>query len=387
MNLKFPDFSLVCHKKIEENGFDAWFVGGCVRDALLGRPFDDIDIATNATPDDIMRIFDKTVPTGVKHGTVTVLIDGQPIEVTTFRSEDGYMDSRHPNLVHFKTDIKEDLSRRDFTINAIAYHPSGKFVDIFDGSLDLKTGLIRCVNDPKTRFTEDSLRILRAFRFASQLSFKIEKETEEAALSLISNLKLLSGERILKELKKLVLGNNLSPFNKLINFSAFEFCGINKSSDDITLISNMKKLAEWRFSALLNLCGFEEALLKSVLKIDNKTLNYALKLREILSEEIPNSKLETKLLLSKYDSDIFELYCEYLTVVLQKENNLLKFYNEILKNNEPYKLTDLNITGNDILSLGFKGLEVGKQMDRLLKITIDNPEMNKKEILISLIKK
>lgn len=386
MNLSFPEFSLICHKKIEDNGFTAWFVGGCVRDALLGRPFTDIDIATNATPDDIIRIFDKTVPTGIKHGTVTVLIDNKPIEVTTFRSEDGYQDSRHPDTVHFKSDINEDLSRRDFTINAIAYHPSGKTVDLFGGLNDLKKGIIKTVNDPNARFKEDALRILRAFRFASKLDFKIEESTEKAAILLIDSLKFLSGERILKELKKLVCGNNLSPFQKVIDMGGLEFCGIFKSSADLNLILGVKNIPEFRLPAFLNLCGFDPILLKNALKIDNLTLNNTIMLSSILKEEVPKSKTDVKLLLSKYDNEIFELYLEFLIAQNFKTNKINEFYQETLKNNEPYKISHLDINGNDILSLGISGTNIGIEMNKLLNKVINNPELNKKEILISLIK-
>ncbi len=386
MNLSFPEFSLICHKKIEDNGFKAWFVGGCVRDAILGRPFYDIDIATNATPDEIISIFDKTVPTGIKHGTVTVLIDNQPIEVTTFRSEESYNDSRHPDAVHFKSDINEDLSRRDFTINAIAYHPSGETVDLFGGLNDLKKGVIKSVNDPSARFKEDALRILRAFRFASKLNFKIEENTEKAAISLLDSLKVLSGERILKELRKLVCGENLGPFKKVVSVGGLEFCGISKSLSDLNLVLKVKNTPEFRLPAFLNLCGFDPDLLKKTLKIDNLTLKNTVMLSSLLKEEIPKTKTEVKLLLSKFDKEIFELYLEYLMAQNSKIDRVKEFYLAVLDNNEPYKISHLDLNGNDLLLLGISGTKVGIKMNELLDKVIISPELNKKEILISLIK-
>lgn len=386
MKLNFPKFSLSCHKQIEDNGFSAWFVGGCVRDALIDRPFTDIDIATNAMPEDIIKIFDKTIPTGIKHGTVTVLIDGNSIEVTTFRCEEGYLDNRHPDTVHFKSDIKEDLSRRDFTINALAYHPRGELLDLFGGLDDLKNGIIKCVNQPSLRFTEDALRILRAYRFSSQLGFSIEEKTEKAAVSLIDNLKKLSGERIFSELKKLVCGNKIETIIPLISMGGLNFCGIKNDTTHLSLITNLPNVEEVRFASFLNICGFDCNLIKDVLKIDNKTLKFTTDLFEILKSEIPKNKTEVKKLLSKYDIAILEFYTEYLTKILSKDNNIKELLSEIRSKNEPYLISHLAISGNDIKLLGFKGEQIGEKMQFLLNLVINEPGLNNKEILISNIK-
>ena len=192
----------------EKNGCEAYLVGGCVRDMLTGTPPHDYDITTSAEPDYTMQLFEKTVPTGVKHGTVTVIYGGYSAEVTTYRSDGKYSDSRRPDSVTFVKTLKEDLARRDFTVNALAYSPSEGIKDYFGGSEDIEKKLLRAVGDPMRRFKEDALRILRLFRFSSVLGFEIEAETLNAALKSASLLKCISSERILEELEKTLAGVN-----------------------------------------------------------------------------------------------------------------------------------------------------------------------------------
>lgn len=196
--------------KLSKAGFEGYIVGGCVRDFLLGGTPTDYDITTSATPKDVTEIFsnDKVIPTGIKHGTVTVVKDGMPLEITTFRIDADYADNRHPDSVIFTKDLKGDLERRDFTVNAMAYNDKTGLVDIFDGQKDLENRIIRCVGDAHKRFNEDALRIMRAIRFSSVLGFEIEKSTKD---SIIKNKELLnnvSAERITVELKKLICGKN-----------------------------------------------------------------------------------------------------------------------------------------------------------------------------------
>lgn len=386
MNLNFPQFALFCIEKIEEQGFEAWFVGGCVRDALLNREFYDIDIATNAMPDDIIKIFEKTIPTGIKHGTVTVILDGNSIEVTTFRTEFDYTDSRHPGFVVFKSEITDDLSRRDFTINALAYHPKMQLLDAFGGVLDLNHHLIRCVNNPYNRFEEDALRILRAFRFACQLDFEIENETEKAAISLSKSLNLLSGERVFSEVKKVICSKNLSPFNKLIKTGCLEFFGINSPKEDLSVLNNLRNELDFRLPIFLNLCNFNQELLKDKLKIDNESLKTALTIRKIINSSTPKTKTDIKLLLSKYGTSVFEIYLEYLSIFKGDIQDLRSIFSDIIKNNEPYSLSQLAVCGEDIKALGFKGAEIGERLDLLLNKVIAEPGLNKKEVLISILK-
>lgn len=203
-----PDYALAVVERLESRGYEAYVVGGCVRDSLLGRQPNDWDVCTNALPEDVLRVFRRfhVIKTGLQHGTVTVMSDRQPVEVTTFRIDGNYSDNRHPDTVSFVSRVEEDLSRRDFTINAMAYSPTRGLVDAFGGQQDLAAGLIRCVGEPDARFNEDGLRIMRALRFAARFGFAIERET---AISVRRNRHLLenvSAERIFKELKGILVG-------------------------------------------------------------------------------------------------------------------------------------------------------------------------------------
>ena len=208
--MHIPEYAQKVIGALESSGCEAYLVGGCVRDYILGTDPTDFDITTSALPEDVKRIFASfnVIPTGEKHGTVTVISDGRPVEVTTFRVETGYSDGRHPDKVEFAARIEEDLSRRDLTINAIAYSPLRGYVDPRGGRNDIERQIIRAVGDPWHRFEEDSLRILRALRFSSVLGFEIEKETEVALFELKDGLSRISAERIFIELKKLLCGKN-----------------------------------------------------------------------------------------------------------------------------------------------------------------------------------
>jgi len=195
---------------LEAKGFEVYLVGGCVRDALLGNEAKDFDLTTNAKPEELCEVFSAypVIKTGLSHGTLTVLLDGLALEITTFRTECGYLDGRHPDQVHFTASLGEDLARRDFTINAMAYHPKTGLVDIFEGKLDLEARQIRCVGDADARFEEDALRILRALRFASVLGFVIEEDTERALRRHCEGLRRISMERIREELGKMLCGKD-----------------------------------------------------------------------------------------------------------------------------------------------------------------------------------
>ena len=230
-------------EKFNEAGYEAYFVGGCVRDYLLNDDFSDIDITTNALPDEVKKIFRKSIDTGIQHGTVTILINGDSFEVTTFRTEDDYIDHRTPEKVEFVSDLKEDLDRRDFTINAMALDSKGELYDYHCGEKDLRNKIIKTVNNPNERFFEDALRMLRAFRFSSKLGFEIEENTLKAIKNNAELIKFVSIERIVNEFRKLLTGkgnkrslellldsklNNYIPFldeiSKIIDFSNYNFC-------------------------------------------------------------------------------------------------------------------------------------------------------------------
>lgn len=201
-----PNHVQIVLDKLAENGYEAYVVGGAVRDALLGRKVNDYDVTTSAKTSDTKKVFAdyKVIPTGEKHGTLTVIVDGFPVEITTFRSEEGYTDHRHPDEVRFVNSLEEDLKRRDFTVNAMAYNPEKGIIDLFDGQDDLKKGVIRTVGNSEERFKEDSLRILRAVRFVAKTGFDIEEKTFEAMEALKGDLKNVSVERIFSELTKIL---------------------------------------------------------------------------------------------------------------------------------------------------------------------------------------
>lgn len=193
---------------LEQNGYEAFAVGGCVRDSILGREPNDWDITTSASPEQVKALFSHTIDTGIEHGTVTVMLDKTGYEVTTYRIDGKYEDGRHPTEVSFTRNLEEDLLRRDFTINAMAYNDSRGLVDLFGGLADIEAGVIRCVGNPYARFEEDALRLLRAIRFAAQLSYKVEEETTKAMKALAGNLRKISAERIMTELVKTLVSPN-----------------------------------------------------------------------------------------------------------------------------------------------------------------------------------
>ena len=206
--MDIPEKAAMVIKELMDQGFEAYAVGGCVRDSILGRQPEDWDITTSARPEQVKQIFPRTVDTGIEHGTVTVLIDKETFEVTTYRVDGEYEDHRHPREVTFTASLEEDLKRRDFTINAMAYNPETGLVDIFHGIEDLEQGVIRCVGAPEARFDEDALRILRAIRFSAQLGFRIDEATQRAMSGKAADLKEVSAERIRVELVKLLISKH-----------------------------------------------------------------------------------------------------------------------------------------------------------------------------------
>ncbi len=376
----FPKYAIKCIKIIESHGFEAWFVGGCVRDMLLNRPFYDIDIATNALPEDVTKIFPHTVPTGIKHGTVTVILDGKNIEVTTYRSDGLYSDNRHPENVKFEKNIDSDLSRRDFTVNAFAYHYNDKLIDLFGGMDDLKSKVIKCVGAPEERFKEDALRILRCYRFACTLGFSIEKGTEKAAINLGKLIQNVSGERILAELKKLITGKSFDGFKRFLNNGLLEFCGIGKLKGNIDGILSID--ASYRLPVFLMLTEFSFEKFKKILKPDNVLITSIKALGEMRLGETPKTKKDVKLLLYKYSKDNVLIYFEYLKAVGIDTGSIYSLLSEIEAKGEPYLVSHLKIKGDDLLKLGITGKELGERLNKLCLFVIENPEKNNRDDLL-----
>lgn len=237
-----------CLDTLRQAGHAAHPVGGCVRDLLLGRTPGDYDVCTSAHPEQVMALFEHTIPTGIQHGTVTVLTGDGPVEVTTFRREGGYADGRHPDAVTFDVGLTEDLARRDFTINAMALGPAGEVIDPFGGQADLKARLVRCVGEPDRRFSEDALRMLRAVRFAAQLGFAIQPNTEEAIRRNAGRMRQVSGERIKTELEKTLLSPRPERAGDLIRWGLLAHLWPVRGCPDLTGLRDLppQPVPRWR---------------------------------------------------------------------------------------------------------------------------------------------
>ena len=370
---KIPEKIEYVIEKLNKNGFDAYIVGGCVRDILLLKTPHDYDITTSATPDEIMTVFDKTIPTGIKHGTVTVLIEGEPIEVTTFRCDGDYLDARHPQNVKFVRNLKEDLSRRDFTVNAMAYNNESGLCDLFGGQEDLKAKILRAVGDPEKRFKEDALRILRLFRFASTLNFKIEEKTFNAAIKCAPLISKVSVERIMTELKTAVLGENFKVIKPLIDCGALSFLGLDTYPD-------FEKISKHRESPLLCLYLLFGGNIKADLRLSNVEKDFINGINRLKEMPTPKSKADIKRCLAVTNENITRQFLTLLDISCE-------VLDEILQNREPYLIGHLKITGNDLLSLGYKGEEVGEILKTLQNEVIENPTQNTKARLLNLITK
>ena len=329
-----------------------------------------------------MKIFDKTVPTGIKHGTVTVIVEKEPIEVTTFRTESGYSDSRHPENVQFVNSLAMDLSRRDFTVNAIAYNNKSGIIDCFGSMRDLENRTLRAVGAPSQRFSEDALRILRLFRFAATLKFQCEERTLAAALSQTKGLEKISRERIATELKKAVMGENIKAIAPLIENGALSFLGIKKSPD-FSLFDKLNKKLTLALFSFLYLADCDVIGVLESLKESNSIKKYSEDMLTLLSLETPKTKTDIKELLCKFSSDTVSDFIELKEVITHQNLDILKKYlTEIINNKEPYLISHLNINGEELKVIGISGKKIGETLELLKKFVIDNPENNTKETLL-----
>ncbi len=380
--IKIPQKIEYIIETLTKNGFEAYIVGGCVRDILMHRIPQDFDITTSAKPEEIIALFSRTVPTGIKHGTVTVIIDDTPIEVTTFRTDGSYKDSRHPEKVEFVSSLKEDLQRRDFTVNAMAYNYDTGLIDYFGGRNDLKNGVLRTVGVPRERFEEDALRVLRLFRFASVLEFKIEESTLSAAIEASANLQKISSERIFSELFKAVGGKKTSALSPLIKQGGLSFAGIINMPDFsiFPFLNSNKQLA---FFALLYQTSPDISKTLEFLKASNDLKNYCKDMYSLINAEIPDSKIKIKQCLAKYEIEVFRDYITLVEAITKSnQSSITGMLNEIITQKEPFLISQLDINGNTLKQLGFSGEKIGEILKKLQQAVIINPSLNKKEILI-----
>ncbi len=374
-----PQEAVTALEVLERNGFEAYLVGGCVRDFLLGRIPNDYDITTNALPDRIIEIFSDyhTIPTGIKHGTVTVIIKKFQIEITTYRKDSTYSDNRHPDSVEFTPSLKEDLARRDFSMNGMAMNLNQNITDIYNGREDMKNHIVKCIENPDRRFDEDALRILRALRFASQLDFKIEKNTSDSIHKNAENLKNISAERINAELEKLIAGKNpyyiLKKYEDVIKVFMPEY-----SYSESILKKNIDSQLIKRSAFFLNIKSVYDIMKR--LKYSNKDINDTVKLIEYFNADI-SSKPALKIILKNIGTELTENLLDFRNACGQDTSHSEKLLDEILKNNECYLISQLDINGRDLMLMGFSGIQTGKILNTLLEKVINDEIENNKTAL------
>lgn len=386
-------------ERLKEHGFEGFAVGGCVRDSLLKKTPTDWDITTDALPEDMKKIFKKTFDTGIAHGTVTVLMDGVGYELTTYRIDGNYSDGRHPDSVSFSKNLSEDLCRRDFTINAMAYSHNKGIVDLFGGRKDLQNGIIRAVGDAKKRFDEDALRMLRAVRFAAQLGFKIDDDTFEAIKEKAKLLSNVSKERIFVELNKSLCGDFAQNIKMVYTSGLYRYIGKEFAKLDENIYDFYprkfpnKKHMYW--AVFLENIDNVEAVKKILfeLKSDNATRNNTYLLVKELKNPLPSSDEDIRWSLHRIGADLFCDYIEILKTdkknkdILDKIDTIENRYSQILKENHAYEISMLDITGKDLMDIGIsKGPKIGEVLEFLLKKVIENPLNNEKSSLLRLAK-
>ena len=401
--MKYPEYVKNCIEMLEASGYSAYAVGGAVRDGLLGKEPSDWDVTTSAKPQETLEVFKnfRTIPTGIKHGTITVLFSvgekNVPIEITTFRVDGEYRDSRHPESVEFSNDVRDDLSRRDFTVNAMAFNEKEGVIDVFGGQNDLKNRVIRAVGNPEKRFSEDALRILRAFRFASQLEFEIEEKTLLYASKCAHLLKNIARERVGVEFKKLISCKGAEySLNKMIEGEIWQkiFETPVPSSETISKISSLENgNFATRLALILNdYSELEKDVFLTSLRLSNAEKKLILRLCTIKHFTVPENETKFSASARHFLHLYNNIYDEAVEVLkIWNEKNMAEFIHmlEIERNkNNPLLISDLKINGSDILPLCEDDYsKVGKVLEKLLERVIDNPELNKKEILIEIAKK
>lgn len=394
---------------IEGNNLEAYAVGGCVRDTILGKEPDDWDITTSALPTQVKSFFKRTIDTGIAHGTVTVMLDKTGYEVTTYRIDGDYSDGRHPDTVEFSVRLVDDLMRRDFTINAMAYNDKYGLVDEFDGITDLNNKIIRCVGKPEERFSEDALRMMRAIRFSAQLTFSIENNTLNAIRTLAPTISKISMERIHVELGKTLLSPNpdyvlmysqTGLFKYILPVLDNELKG-KYSKKILTTLRLVPADINLRYAALFSASTSDEAVSTlRTLKMDNKTIDTVSKLVKYSQEDIEETEPAVRTALNNYGRDIMPLLHELMLAKYKASEEITGIKNpsrihhlltikrlsdDILERGDCFTIKDLDISGNDLIEYGLKGQEIGDTLKALLDVVIENPKLNEKGTLIALI--
>lgn len=412
MKIEMPSEVKFIISELESHEYEAFAVGGCIRDSLLGRTPNDWDITTSAKPEEVKEIFHRTVDTGIKHGTVTVLIGKKSFEITTYRVDGAYTDGRHPESVRYSKYLKEDLRRRDFTINAFAYNDEVGLRDEFYGFRDMEWKIIRAVGNVEDRFSEDALRMMRAIRFAAQLGFNIELNTYNAIIKLAPNIKKVSAERIQVELTKTLMSDHpevtieyakTGLFVEILPVLYDTLSGIS-AQKTLELLKYVPRMVIMRYAALLRYRTPEEArdVLRK-LKLDNFTINTVTKLVEYqndINDVIEENDISVREAIHKYGTDLLELMFvfaeadgrmkrEYTGFNSRGRNvhlkTIKKLYDEILERGDCVDLKGLAVNGSDLMELGIVGEQIGETLNWLLHIVMENPALNNKNTLISFV--
>ena len=435
MIIKMPDNAKKILDTMHKAGFEAYVVGGCVRDALLGREPMDWDITTNALPEDTKKLFRRTIDTGIEHGTVTVMMGKEGYEITTYRIDGKYEDNRHPSEVTFTKNLTEDMKRRDFTINAMAYNEEEGLIDKFGGVDDLNNRVIRCVGEPMERFSEDALRIMRAVRFSAQLDYSIEVRTAAAVKELAPTLKKISAERIQVELIKLLESDHPEKFMDLYELGItkvilpeFDTCMVTKQKNPHHVYdvgTHIVKSLEYvradkvlRLSMLLHDIG-KPATIKSDeegidhfhghaelgakmahsifrrLKFDRETMDRVCNLIKYHDYRFPAEPRNVRRAINKVGVEDFPLLLEvkyadtmaqsmyYRKEKLEALEEIRKLYDTIIEEKECVTLKQLAVGGRELIALGISpGKQIGDILSAMLSDVIDNPEHNTKEYLL-----
>lgn len=415
--ITIPNAAELIISRLEEHGFEAYVVGGCVRDSIVGITPHDWDICTSALPEQIIEVFSdmKVIPTGLKHGTVTVVIAGSEFEVTTYRTDGEYTDNRHPEAVEFVKDLKLDLMRRDFTINALAYNHKSGIIDYFNGVEDIHNKVIRCVGNPNDRFSEDALRIMRAIRFATRFGFEIERETRNSLFTHKALLRNISVERINSELTKtlqhITFETNVGLLVDMMTLLTevvpeFGSCDIQKIS--VRLLRSISDI-EVRLALLFDFDNndlenvlyrlrFSNYLFKSVTTI----VKYG---RRIMNDRNQLEIVKESISCNEYDkTDYYEVRLLhdighklstwsilYTYSFFDKDDNdnqdiLRALFLKTFRCKIPYRLADLQVKGNDLISLGYNGKEIGNVLNTLLDMVMRQTVPNDRDKLIQVAK-
>ncbi len=439
MQIQLPEKVHKIIDTLEEAGFEAYAVGGCVRDSILGREPDDWDITTSAKPEEMKRLFPRTVDTGIKHGTVTVLLGGEGFEVTTYRIDGTYEDGRHPSEVTFTSNLKEDLLRRDFTINAMAYNERSGLVDLYGGLADIDKQVIRCVGDAVERFEEDALRMLRAVRFSAQLGYRIDEVTGEAVKALAPNLQKISAERIRVELVKLVTSPHPDYLRTAYELGItaqvlpeFDLCMetpqrhrhhcYDVGEHILHSMLGVEPDKVLRLGMLFHDIGKPQTLtvdpdgtthnkrhplegekitrkVMRRLKFDNDTTDKVTKLVLYHDYDIAPTEAGVRRAVNRIGEDIFPMIFTVRRADIAAQSDYMreeklakvayieKLYREVLARRDAVTLKDLAISGNDLIAGGMPpGRQIGETLSALLERVLDDPSLNTKEILLKLYK-